>query len=77
MKNLNGAVKEMTERINEQIKTVLELRKDEKLTALWQEQCSRLDGQIEMLSILTGKEYKKQKTVCSKHKKGDLSYEAI
>ena len=61
MKNTNDAVNEMKKVINETIQTVLELHKDEKLTALWQEQCTRLDGQIEMLSILTGKTYKKTK----------------
>ena len=61
MKDLNDVVNEMKETINETIKTVLELHKDENLTALWQEQCARLDGQIEMLSILTGKSYEKTK----------------
>ena len=61
MKNTNDAVNEMKKVINETIQAVLELYQDEKLTDLWREECARLDGQIEMLSILTGKTYKQTK----------------
>ena len=57
MKNTDDAVKEMKKVINETIRIVYELSQDEKLTALWREECARLDGQEEMLSILTGKMY--------------------
>ena len=57
MKNTDDAVKEMKKVINETIRIVYELSQDEKLTDLWREECARLDGQEEMLSILTGKTY--------------------